>query len=724
MERNDEPMVAWDDQSDLTEPELVETQPEIEPEAIREKSDGATKPRRTRAAARTARATVDTGTDEVDAVSRNGGEQRTTAPSRPAPSTRPVAAVVPAGEELDGTPSFEDLGLSGPLLKSISAVGYEEPTPIQALTIPVLLAGRDVIAQAQTGSGKTAAFGLPIIEAIDPKDRHVQAIILCPTRELAIQVAEALHKYGRHKEVETLPIYGGQPYERQFRGLQRGVHIVVGTPGRVMDHMRRETLKLDHIRFFVLDEADEMLDMGFIEDIEWILENAPVERQTALFSATMPPRIIELAHKYLRDPERITVPGKQMTVPETRQSYYEVPRARKVDALTRILDAETPEMAMIFCRTKVGVDELGEALLARGFEVETLHGDLSQAQRDRVMRRFRSGQANILIATDVAARGLDIPEVTHVINYDIPESAEAYVHRIGRTGRAGRHGEAITLVTPREVRWLRQIERITRARIEPRRLPTMADVAERRREALKQQIVEVLKQSDAYQQYLETIGDLAEEYDIAEVAAAVLKLYADETGRGAPTEQLEDDLAALTTAVSSRTEAGMTRLFLNVGRNLGVRPQDIVGAIAGEAGIPGRSIGAIDIFDTYSFVDVPSEHAERIIEALKLSGVRGRYVNVEIAQPGAGRGGRDDRGGYRDRGYGRRDDGGYGPRRADRFGRADRFDRDSDRGPRGYRDWDRERPRRFDREGPDRFGGRREDRPRRPERGGGGRREW
>ncbi|MER3438675.1 MAG: RNA helicase, partial [Chloroflexota bacterium] len=339
-------------------------------------------------------------------------------------------------------PSFEDLGLSAPLLKSISDVGYEEPTPIQALTIPVLLAGRDVIAQAQTGSGKTAAFGLPIIEAIDPKDRHVQAIILCPTRELAIQVAEALHKYGRHKEVETLPIYGGQPYERQFRGLQRGVHIVVGTPGRVMDHMRRGTLNLEHIRFFILDEADEMLDMGFIEDIEWILENAPAERQTALFSATMPPRIVELAHKYLRDPERITVPGRQMTVPETRQSYYEVPKARKVDALTRILDAETPEMTMIFCRTKVGVDELGEALLARGFEVETLHGDLSQAQRDRVMRRFRSGQANILIATDVAARGLDIPEVTHVINFDVPESAEAYVHRIGRTGRAGRHGEA------------------------------------------------------------------------------------------------------------------------------------------------------------------------------------------------------------------------------------------------------------------------------------------
>ncbi|GIW03681.1 MAG: hypothetical protein KatS3mg059_0301 [Thermomicrobiales bacterium] len=592
---------------------------------------------------------------------------------------RPAAtAAITLGE--DNGPSFEDLGLSAPLLKSISEVGYEEPTPIQALTIPVLLAGRDVIAQAQTGSGKTAAFGLPIIEAIDPKDRHVQAIILCPTRELAIQVAEALHRYGRHKEVETLPIYGGQPYERQFRGLQRGVHIVVGTPGRVMDHMRRGTLNLEHIRFFVLDEADEMLDMGFIEDIEWILENAPAERQTALFSATMPPRIVELAQKYLRDPERITVPGRQMTVPETRQSYYEVPKARKVDALTRILDAETPEMTMIFCRTKVGVDELGEALLARGFEVETLHGDLSQAQRDRVMRRFRSGQANILIATDVAARGLDIPEVTHVINYDVPESAEAYVHRIGRTGRAGRHGEAITLVTPREVRWLRQIERITKARIEPRRLPTAADVAERRREVLKQQVVEVLKQSDGYQQYLSTIGDLAEEHDIAEVAAAILKLYAEETGRGAPVEVTEDELALLTPAAAPRAERGMTRLFINIGRNLGVRPQDLVGAIAGEAGIPGRAIGAIDIFDTYSFVEVPSEYTERVIEALRRSGVRGKYVNVEVAQPGAGRPGREERGGFRERGAGRREE---GPSR--------RFERERERAPRGPRSWERER---------------------------------
>jgi ATP-dependent RNA helicase DeaD len=703
MNQNDDPRVARGDDAIAAEDHTQDAWnggTAARGRAREQFAEAGAAPKRTRAASpRTKAASAGSGSS----VARRGRASTAEAVDSDNPSSNPSAAAIdgpasgtattasltqpsPAASapalELDGMPSFEDLGLSAPLLKSISEVGYEEPTPIQALTIPVLLAGRDVIAQAQTGSGKTAAFGLPIIEAIDPKDRHVQAIILCPTRELAIQVAEALHKYGRHKEVETLPIYGGQPYERQFRGLQRGVHIVVGTPGRVMDHMRRGTLNLEHIRFFILDEADEMLDMGFIEDIEWILENAPVERQTALFSATMPPRIVELAQKYLRDPERITVPGRQMTVPETRQSYYEVPKARKIDALTRILDAETPEMTMIFCRTKVGVDELGEALLARGFEVETLHGDLSQAQRDRVMRRFRSGQADILIATDVAARGLDIPEVTHVINFDVPESAEAYVHRIGRTGRAGRHGEAITLVTPREVRWLRQIERITKARIEPRRLPTAADVAERRREVLKQQVIEVLKESDGYQQYLSTIGDLAEEHDLAEVAAAILKLYAEETGRGAPVEVTEDELALLAPAPAPRAETGMTRLFLNIGRNLGVRPQDLVGAIAGEAGIPGRAIGAIDIFDTYSFVEVPSEYTERVIDALRRSGVRGKYVNVEVAQPGAGRPGREERGGFRERerGAGRREG---GPSR--------RFERERERAPRGPRSWERER---------------------------------
>jgi ATP-dependent RNA helicase DeaD len=556
----------------------------------------------------------------------------------------------------------------------------------------VLLDGADVIAQAQTGSGKTAAFGFPIIEQIDPRNRKVQALILCPTRELAIQVAEALHKYGRHKDVETLPIYGGQPYERQFRGLQRGPQIVVGTPGRVMDHMRRNTLHLEEVKFFILDEADEMLDMGFVEDIEWILEQVPKERQTALFSATMPARIVQLASKYMKDPVRLSVVGKEMTVPETHQSFYEVPRSRKVDALTRILDAETPTSAMIFCRTKHGVDELGEALMARGYPVETIHGDLSQTQRDRVMRRFRSGQADILIATDVAARGLDIPDVSHVINYDVPESAEAYVHRIGRTGRAGKTGSAVTLITPRETRWLRQIERTIKAQIEARRLPSMADVAERRREAMKSQILDAMKNEEAYTPYMATVDELASDYDVAEVAAAILKLYADETGRGSSDEMKEDDVATFSSAGGSRGESGMTRLFLSIGRNQSVRPQDIVGAIANEANIPGRSIGAIDILDAYSFVDIPSDFAERVILAIKDSGIKGRPVNAEVAQPGAGRPSREERGGggggYRG-GGGRRDDRGGarpgGDRGGSRSGGFSRRDGGGQRGPATFR---------------------------------------
>ena len=569
---------------------------------------------------------------------------------------------VPAEESEEPAITFADLGLSAQLLESIAAVGYEVPTPIQERTIPVLLEGKDVIAQAQTGSGKTAAFGLPIIESVVSRRGGVQALILCPTRELAIQVSEALHKYGRHKRIETLPIYGGQPYERQLRGLQRGVEIVVGTPGRVMDHMRRGTLKLDNLKFFVLDEADEMLDMGFIEDIEWIMQQVPEDRQTALFSATMPPRIADLARTHMKDPQRISVRGKEMTVAETHQVYYEIPRARKVDALTRILDAEVPTSAMIFCRTKHGVDELGEALMARGFPVETLHGDLSQVQRDRVMRRFRAGQADILIATDVAARGLDIPDVSHVFNFDIPESTETYVHRIGRTGRAGKTGTAVTLVTPRESRWIRSVERFTRARIEQRRLPSATDVNERRRDVLKSLVSDVLGEEDSYNAYLQPVRDLAEEHDAIDIAAAILKLYASETGRTTTEIQKDDDIATFGGSSSGHNEAGMVRLLINIGRNFHVRPQDFVGAIANEANIPGRSIGAIDILDTYSFVDVPADAAQRVIEALTNASVKGRPVNVEISNEPAGssrggggrdRGPRGGGGGFRG---GRRDD--------------------------------------------------------------------
>ena len=608
----------------------------------------------------------------------------------PAPESAPDA-----GEGDEPTDRFDDFGLSPELMESITAIGYQTPTPIQVKTIPVMLTGQDVIAQAQTGSGKTAAFGLPIIDGIDPLVRAPQALILCPTRELAIQVAEALHGFGRHRHVETVAIYGGQPYERQFRGLERGPQIVVGTPGRVMDHMRRNTLKLDNLKFFILDEADEMLDMGFIEDIEWVLEQAPAERQTALFSATMPPRIADLAGRYMNAPAGISVVGKDMTAENTRQYAYEIPRNRKIDGLTRILDAEMPSSAMIFCRTKAGVDELGEALLQRGYPVETLHGDLSQAQRDRVMRRFRTGQAEILIATDVAARGLDIKGVSHVFNFDIPESPEAYVHRIGRTGRAGQAGIAITLVTPREIRWLRQIERIVRSRIELKRLPTLVDVAEKRRVQMLDQVKELLADETAFSAYVETVDELAAEHGATNVAAALLKLYAEETGRAMTAEDQHDDLAFLSAPRREFNNGprefngaprqmpggdnGAVRLFINVGRFQGIRPQDIVGAIANEANIPGRAIGAIDIFDGYSFVDVPAQAAEAVIHAITNSGIKGRPVNAEVASGQAPRSSNDRpfRGGpRRDGGFDRgprsggyrggpRRDGGYGNRSND-----------------------------------------------------------
>ena len=602
--------------------------------------------------------------------------------------------------------SFANLGLSDVLLESITQVGFKKPTPIQEAAIPALMQGQDIIGQAQTGSGKTAAFGLPIIDQIEERDRRIQALILTPTRELAIQVSDALHNYGKHKRIETLAIYGGQAYDRQLRGLHRGVHIVVGTPGRVMDHMRRGTLKLDDLRFFVLDEADEMLDMGFVDDIETILSEVPKDRQTALFSATMPQRIANLANTYMRDPKRISVRGKEMTVAEISQTSYEFPRGKKVEALSRILEAENPNSAIIFCRTKRNVDELGESLLQRGLPVETLHGDLSQVQRDRVMRRFRSGQAQILIATDVAARGLDIPEVSHVINYDVPESHETYVHRIGRTGRAGRTGEAITLVSPREFRWLRQVERTTRAPIEAKRLPSQEDVNARRRSKLVELMREAVADEAGYEAYMGPIKDLGDDVELEKLAAAMLRLYAEETGRAALDTSGHDSLANFGGKMQQdrqrddrrgdraerpdrgpreprgggrATEAGMTRLFINVGHNMRVRPQDFVGAIANEANIPGRSIGAIDIHDSFSFVDVPSGEAERVMDVMNSSSIKGKSVNVELAQETSGsssdarRAPRSDHGSFnrgpREGGFGRDNRGGRGG-----FGRTPRQD--------------------------------------------------
>jgi ATP-dependent RNA helicase DeaD len=542
---------------------------------------------------------------------------------------------------------FAELGLSPEVLRAVDEVGYEETTPIQEQTIPLLLAGRDVIAQAQTGTGKTAAYALPLIERIDPTQVRPQALVLAPTRELVVQVAGAIHKLGRHRGLSVIPIYGGQPIDRQFRTLRHGVHIVVGTPGRLMDHMRRETLSLATIRTVILDEADEMLDMGFLEDIEFILSQAPAERQTALFSATIPARVNTLARKYLRDPAVVAIEKERLTVTLTRQTYYEVRDREKLDALTRILDFESPESVIIFCARKSDVDELGESLLGRGYAVETLHGDLSQAQRDRVMRRFREGAAEILVATDVAARGLDIAGVSHVINYDIPWDPESYVHRIGRTGRAGRKGEAITLVTPRERRLLSIIERHINKRLRPARLPTQADIATRRREQFKDSILKTIDEG-SLDTYLAMVDELTTEIaadgadgdgheiprDPRMIAAAAFKMLEvpsnvePEPAPGKPPVLEADGMGV---------EPGMVRLFVSAGRRQNVRPQDIVGAIANEAGVRGQDIGMIDIYDDSSFVEVPKPASERVITALRGTTLRGHRVTVEIARPPDGR---------------------------------------------------------------------------------------
>lgn len=523
--------------------------------------------------------------------------------------------------------AFSELGLSEETLKGVAAAGYEAPTPIQAQAIPVLLSGEDLIAQAQTGSGKTAAFALPILERVDAGKASPQALILCPTRELAVQVSEALYTLGRAQGIRALPIYGGQPIDRQFRALRSGVHIIVGTPGRMLDHLRRGTLDMSSVSQVVLDEADEMLAMGFVEDVQLILDEVSEARQIALFSATMPPPIARLAEKYLHNPRRVVIAAEAHTIPNIRQSYYEVPPARKMDALSRILDMETPGPTIIFCRTKRDADEVGEHLRGRGYMADSLHGDLTQAERDRVMRRFKQGQVDLLVATDVAARGLDIETVTHVINYDIPWDVESYTHRIGRTGRAGREGDAITLVSPRERRQLKLIERATGIRIRPVRVPTAADIAARRRELFKERVATALEAGE-FDEFLITVEELSEEYEPSEVAAVALKLLWQE-GRN----EVEQDQAETSDGV--RPEDGMARLFLSVGRQAGLRPTDLVGAIANEAGLNGKEIGAIDIMDNCSFVEVPQEAADRVVRALQRTTLRGRRVRVEKAPAGS-----------------------------------------------------------------------------------------
>lgn len=524
--------------------------------------------------------------------------------------------------------SFAELGLEALLLRAIDELGFEEPTPVQVQAIPLLLRGTDVIAQAQTGTGKTAAYGLPLVQRISPKLRQPQALVLVPTRELAVQVAEAIFALGKFQHASVVPVYGGQPIERQLRALAQGVQIVVGTPGRLMDHIRRATLRLDQISMVVLDEADEMLDMGFIEEIEWILQQLPTPRQTALFSATMPSRMVDLARQYMRQPVQVAIAAESLTVAQVRQTHYELVGRDKLDALTRILDMEEPASTILFTRTKRDADSVNESLRGRGYSCEALHGDMSQAARERTLNRFRRAQIEILVATDVAARGLDIEDVSHVINYDVPADAESYVHRIGRTGRAGRGGDAITLVTPRERRLLRIIERVIGKRIEPVRLPTVADVAARRREAQKLAIRGLLESGAHLDPYLRLVEELSTDFDLAEIAAAAMSVaFAGDNDRRSESEPLH---ASASDGIG--TEPGMVRLFLSAGRNDRIRPTDIVGAIANEAGVAGKAIGAIDIYDAFSFVEVPRETVARVVAAFGRTTLRGKRVMVEVAR--------------------------------------------------------------------------------------------
>ena len=555
---------------------------------------------------------------------------------------------------------FEALGLGAQTLQAIAALGYDVPTAVQMRAIPLLLADRDVTVQAPTGTGKTAAYGLPIVERLEESMLSTQALVIVPTRELAIQVAEALHVLGRFRQMVTLSVYGGQPYERQLRALARGVQVVIGTPGRLIDHLNRGTLKLQSVRTVVLDEADEMLNMGFVEDIETLLAALPAERQTALFSATIPPRIQTLARKYLRNPERVSLEAGQAVAPRVRQVYYEVPYHGKPEALARILDLENPDSAIVFVRTRRDADVVAEHLNGLGHIAQAIHGDIAQAQRERVLERFRTGHTEVLVGTDVAGRGLDIPDVSHVINYDLPADAEAYVHRIGRTGRAGQKGEAVTLVTPRERRQLMDIERGINHKLQPLRLPTPADVAMRRRENFREEVLEILD-GGGLDPFLAIVEDLAATRDVAELAAAAFKMASERPpvrlrkaaktsavaaeptpanngpaeaapayGAAQPFERPRRPRAAPRTASGGE---GRARLFLRVGKRHGVRPADLVGAIANEAGIAGDDIGDIDLYDTFSFVEVPAGMAQQVLTALKTANIRGHAPQATIARP-------------------------------------------------------------------------------------------
>lgn len=526
---------------------------------------------------------------------------------------------------------FEDLPINDNIKRAIADMGFEEPSPIQSQSIPVILSGKDVIGQAQTGTGKTAAFSIPILEMVDPSDKSLQAVVLCPTRELAIQVSSEIRKIGKYMSgIKTLPIYGGQPIDRQIKSLKSGVQVVIGTPGRVIDHINRKTLKMDNVKMLILDEADEMLDMGFREDIEMILNKTPENRQTTFFSATMPKGILELTKKYQNDPEHIKVVRKELTVPNIKQYYIETRSANKLEVLCRLIDVYNPKLSVVFCNTKRGSDELVSELQARGYFADALHGDLKQIQRDIVMDKFRNGTIDILVATDVAARGIDVDDVEAVFNYDLPQDEEYYVHRIGRTGRAGRSGVSFSFVFGKEVRKMKDIERYTKTKLIKHSIPSIADVEEKKVSAFFKEVKAVMEEGKLAKQVQWLEAFCAEEdYSTADIAAALLKLS---LGEEKKEEIIEEKPRKERSERRGKTaQEGMVRLFINVGRNQRVQAKDIVGAIAGEAGIPGKLVGTIDIYDKYTFVEVPKQNAKKVLEKMKDIKIKGNKINIETA---------------------------------------------------------------------------------------------
>lgn len=539
-----------------------------------------------------------------------------------------------AGRGNEENLKFEELNVDEKILKAIGDMGFEEASPIQAKAIPVVLGGKDIVGQAQTGTGKTAAYGIPMLQSIDPKLKCVQAVVLCPTRELAIQVADEIRKLAKYmSSIKVLPVYGGQEIVRQIKSLKTGVQIVVGTPGRVMDHMRRKTVKFDKVKMVILDEADEMLDMGFREDMETILTQMPEERQTVMFSATMPKAIMDIARTFQNDAEVIKVVRKELTVENIEQYYFEVRSKNKDEILSRLIDIYNPKLSVVFCNTKKQVDDLISELKGRGYFADGIHGDMKQAQRDRVMNDFRKGKTEILIATDVAARGIDVDDVDIVFNYDLPQDEEYYVHRIGRTGRAGRAGLAFSFVTGKEIYKLKDIERYCKTKIMARQIPSLDDVKNTRIDNLFEQVRKTLEAgglADMRAIVEEKIND--EDYTSIDLAAALLKMVlGDDHDR-------EDDVLPVHFDDNDGNGSKMVRLFINIGKKDKVKPSNILGAIAGESGMPGKLVGSIDMYDAYTFVEVPRKYADIVLKAMSNNvQIKGRTVNIEKAGKKKGR---------------------------------------------------------------------------------------